>query len=228
MAENRKKRDHIVTPQGVAAYPYLTKGEPNTKFTPEYKVTLIIPKAEAAGLIAELQPVMDESKEEAKEKVNNRPKDVKALVAALPFTEQEDDNDQPTGNLLFTFKLKASITSKTTGKTWVFTPKVFDAKGLPVTEKVWGGSIIKVAFRPRPWFFAASKQYGVALDMDAVQVLELVTEGSGTAEAYGFDTDGEGFESSGVTAPSNQGAPARDESEPPPEDTEGDGDEYDF
>ena len=76
---------------------------------------------------------------------------------------------------------------------------LFDASGkpLPADVKVWGGSKVNLAFRPRFWYTAMAG-FGVSFDLQAVQVLELQNGGvSGVAaDAFGFTSE-EGYVANG-------------------------------
>jgi hypothetical protein len=76
---------------------------------------------------------------------------------------------------------------------------LYDSAGKPLPEdvQVWGGSKMNVAFRPNFWYSAALG-FGVSLDLEAVQVIELANGGVSNvaAEAFGF-TEEEGFVANG-------------------------------
>jgi hypothetical protein len=171
MAKNQK----FTTPAGIARYPWLNK--PDTKFQPEgeYKVGLVLKKAEAKPLIdacAKLQ------------------KEVAALnktkkLAKLPFANEEDSDGNETGNVIVSCKVKCR-------DGWDRKPKFFDAAGNRIDVKLGGGSKIKLNVELYGWH-AASLGAGVTLQPVAVQVLDLVEfESGGNAESYGFGKE-EGF-----------------------------------
>ena len=89
----------LTTPTGVAKYPWLLK--PDTKFNAdgEYKVTLVLDKEEAEPVIEKIESVLTEHLEElkmsGKKKVKQGP---------LPYSDEEDDEGNPTGNVEFKFK----------------------------------------------------------------------------------------------------------------------------
>jgi len=56
---------------------------------------------------------------------------------------------------------------------------------------VWGGTVGKVSYVIVPWY-VPSLGFGVRLQIEAVQVINLVTRGERSAEAYGFSAE-EGY-----------------------------------
>jgi hypothetical protein len=134
----------FVTPKGVAQYPWLTK--PDTKFSEEgvYKVSLAIPEADAKAFAKAAQDTFVNEYGQAK-----------LSKAHMPFKKDED------GNLVFSFKSKLK-------------PRLYDSAGKPITEDVavGGGSVLKVSGAFGPYNKGANM--GVALYLNAVQIIELV------------------------------------------------------
>lgn len=173
----------LKTPAGVAVYPHLTK--PDTRFVPEgqFQVKLRIPSEEAQDLIAELDKAFAAAQETAKEK--NPGKKIKE--ATKPYTIEEDDEGNETGNIVVSFKCKAQITDKQ-GNTRANSPKLFDSKNkeFPKDQDIWGGSTLRIAFNPVP-YYTAMVGAGVSLRLKAVQVINLVSGGGGgNGASYGF------------------------------------------
>ena len=196
--EKREKRTVHKSPKGVAIFPYLNK--PDTKWKPEgeFKTKQRIPTDEAGDLIELIEAAQEEAKAEAmvKAKAKNKTKMVKA--ADLPFTAELDESEEETGNTLFSFKSTASGVSKKTNKPWSRKLAVFDAKGKPFKKDIYGGSTLIIAFTAEPWV-NPKFEYGVKLQMEAVQVIDLVSTGGGavrSASAFGFGEE-EGYEDSG-------------------------------
>jgi hypothetical protein len=186
--DTKKKQSTFTTPVGVARWPKLH--EPGLNFNKdgnEYRVTLSLPAAEVADLVkrleAERQSVFVEAQKAAapadrrKVKLNDSP----------PWVEEVDTEGNPTGNILFKFKLRAETTRKSDGKTFTFKPALFDSAGKPCPDaKIGGGSKIRVNAEIRP-YDAKAGGVGVQLQLRAVQVLELVEYGDRDASAYGFE-----------------------------------------
>lgn len=148
----------FVSPKGTAQYPWLTK--PDTKFSEEgsYKVSLAIPEADAKALAKACQDAFIAAYGQSK-----------MSKAHMPFKKDEN------GNLVFNFKSKMK-------------PRLYDAAGKPIKEdvSVGGGSVIKVSGAFGPYNKGANT--GVALYLNAVQIIELVEFSSSPfgAEEGGF------------------------------------------
>ena len=162
----------FTTPQGVAQYPWLSK--PDTKFSEEgdYKVNLIIAKEEALPALKLVNQVYAENYEKEVKKA----KGAEIKKAPPPFSEELDDAGQPTGNIILKFKSKAA-----------YKPAIFDAKGIPMIDSnIWGGSELKVNGSVAAYYTPLIGA-GVALRLRAVQVIQYVEGGSGSADRFGFE-----------------------------------------
>jgi len=162
----------FTTPQGVAQYPWLSK--PDTKFSEEgdYKVNLIIAKEEALPALKLINQVYAENYEKEVKKA----KGAEIKKAPPPFSEELDDAGQPTGNIILKFKSKAA-----------YKPAIFDAKGIPMIDSnIWGGSELKVNGSVAAYYTPLIGA-GVALRLRAVQVIQYVEGGSGSADRFGFE-----------------------------------------
>lgn len=203
MANSKPKLFSTTTPRGVFRYPALTKPDFGTDEFPkpdgEYKVTLILSQEEAEPLIAQLQPLYDAAIEAGKEefkglKVEARKK-LKQITEQPFFSEEYDkETEEPTGNLLFNFKMKASGVRKDKTK-WSRKPAIFDAKGKPLLKvpDIWGGTEGKVSFEVSPYFIPGTALTGIKLQLNAVQVLELRSGSQRDASQYGFGAE-DGYE----------------------------------
>ncbi|CAM5317244.1 hypothetical protein ATER59S_00961 [Aquamicrobium terrae] len=105
--------------------------------------------------------------------------------------------EEPTGEVEFKFKMKASGELKEgpgAGQKWTRKPDLFDGKGRKIGKGVdiWGGSEGKVAFSVRDYFVAGTAAAGLILMLNGVQVIDLVSEDSRSADSYGFGEE-EGF-----------------------------------
>jgi hypothetical protein len=148
----------FVTPKGTAQYPWLTK--PDTKFSEEgvFKVSLAVPEGEAKAFAKAIQDAF--VAEYGQQKL---------AKAHMPF--KKDDS----GNIVFNFKSKLK-------------PRLYDSAGKPITGdvSVGGGSIVKVSGAFGPYNKGANT--GVALYLNAVQIINLVEFSSSPfgAEQGGF------------------------------------------
>ena len=191
-----------VTPAGEAVFPKIVV--PETKFDADgtYSLKLRLPDGpEADTLIAKIDEVRELAHQMA---VNNAPNAAaaKKIRMADPSYGRELDREtgEETGNWLFNFKMKASGVSKKTGKPWSRKPALFDAKGQPIigmtkNEEIWAGSVVKIAYELRP-FYSPSFGAGCSQNLQAVQVIELVSGEGRSAEDFGFgEEDGSFFAS---------------------------------
>jgi hypothetical protein len=212
MANNDRASLMIVLPRGVAVFPKLNK--PDTKFAPEgsYETKVeIAPTSDdavigkksvtQAQLIEALEEMRDAFLVEKKAELaaNKDPKQkakAKSITARSVGEPAYDDDGEENGNLVVKAKMKASGVSPKDGKPWTRKPNLFDAANKPMDidgPAIYGGSVIKVAAKAVPYYMAAENFVGIALYLEAVQVLELVTGGGRTASAYGFGTEEGGF-----------------------------------
>lgn len=95
----------------------------------------------------------------------------------VPIKRELDSADQPTGRFYVTFK---------TGDK--FQPGVFDRFGIAIPESILIGNESKVRVSYTPVAYEGFGG-GIALYLNAVQVLELVEYKSANAEAYGFEVE---------------------------------------
>lgn len=184
------------TPKGVFKYPKLVEPDYGTKDYPDpdgsYKVTLVLPKDQAQKLIDQLQPEFDKAVEAGREAFAKLPvanrKKLGDLKVADFYTEVYDkETEEPTGDIEFKFKTKASGTTKE-GKAWERKVPLFDAKGVPAKniKAIWGGTEGKVSFSATPYFVAGQGTAGLTLRLEAVQILKLSAGGARSASEFGF------------------------------------------
>lgn len=186
----------INTPKGEAHYPWLTAGSPDTKYNAAgvYKLGLLIDADDCKQLCEQLDALALEAYNDAVAAA--KPVDKKRLVLFSAYQPECDDEGEETGRILFNFKMNASFEDKAKGVIVPLAPKVFDAAGKPIPKEiqVYGGSIVRVNFSPVPFMMASTKQAGVSLRLNAVQVVKLVQSGGagGDGSAFGFEKE-EGY-----------------------------------
>ena len=199
----KEKLPSFVSPKGVFRYPALTSPDYGTKEFPkadgEYKVQLILTEAEAQPLIEKLQPLFDaaisEGHEKFKElKVEQRKKLGELKINEFYATEYDQQTEDPTGNLIFKFTMRASG-KNLKGETWTRKPALFDAKGTPLKDvkAIWGGTVGKVSFEASPYFISGSGTSGLKLRLTAAQIIDLVSGGGRDAGGFGFEKE-DGYE----------------------------------
>ena len=189
MALKARKKHEIIKVKGVAKYCHLN--EPNKKFDPEfgvYSCDLIINKEQADAIKQKLRPLYEEELREVQEQHPGK-----------GITQREFPIDEVDGGYLIKAKMKAGGRRKD-GEVYHLSIALYDSAGkhLDPEVKVYGGSEVNVAFRPRFWY-TASMGFGVTFDLQAVQVLKLGEGGvsSIAASAFGFTTEEEGFVNGG-------------------------------
>lgn len=189
MPIKRNKLPKIVTPAGTAVFPRVNV--PDTKFDKDgaYTMKLRLPEEQAMGLIATIKAFHTEAY--AVECADKKRKMLK--LAELPFgpskrKNEDGDVEEIPGFIDFSFKRKASGETKT-GQKWTATIGLFDAAGNPTKADVWGGSTVKANAVLVPWY-SDGLGFGVRLELQAVQVLKLVTKGGlRSFEDYGFSAE---------------------------------------
>lgn len=211
MAEARKKLPKFTTPKGKFLYPKLVEVDYGTdKFKKpegEYNVKLILQADDPATkeFLAKLQPTYQEALSEGKVHFDALPvakrKELKKLKEGALYQDVYDkETEEPTGEIIIGFKMKASGTyskGPKTGQKWHRKPVIFDAKGLRIEKPpaIWSGTIGRVSFSARPYWLPKDGQAGLTLYLEAVQIIDLVTSGGASASQHGFDEeDGYQFE----------------------------------
>lgn len=199
MSNERKKRIRLTSPKGIAKFPWLTT--PNTRFNPdgEYSVNLILdPNDEdVQNFLRRLDELADEAFEAAKDDLVSRKRaaQAKKVIRVEPYRMEVDQNDEETGMVEVKAKMKAKVETRD-GRVLEFSPRLFDAQGKPIDPKsvsIYGGSVIRVNVTANPYFVPATRMAGISLQLNAVQIIELVSGGSGDASSFGFDVVDGGF-----------------------------------
>ena len=189
MALKARTKHEIIKAKGVAKYCHLN--EPNKKFDPEfgmYSCDLIIDKEQADAIKQQLRPLYEQ--------------ELRVTQEANPgkgITQREFPIEEVDGGFLIKAKIKAGGRRKD-GEVYHMSIALYDSQGkhLDPEVKVWGGSEVNVAFRPK-FYYTAAVGFGVTFELQAVQVLKLGEGGvsSIAASAFGFTTEEEGFVNGG-------------------------------
>ena len=147
---------------GEANFPHLNK--PDTEFNSEgiYQVKLVMDKETAQDDIKIINNVIAEELKKQNQLHPN--KTDKFIRAPLPYKELED------GRIQFHFKTK-------------FKPKIVDHNLDDLDKNIWGGSIIRVNYKP-VGYYVSSTGLGCTLRLVAVQVKKLV---EGNTAIQGFE-----------------------------------------
>lgn len=187
MAQANKKT-YEFSPFGVAVHPWLNK--PDVKFNADgvYKTGLRLTGTDAIETRDRVKAASDAYFEETTAEMT--PAERKKWSVYYPYEEEEDDQGNPTGAIVFDFKQNAIIKLRS-GEVKDIQIALEDAKNNDMHSPIWGGSVIRTMFSMRGIKMTSGKQAGVRLDFAAVQVKEL-SKGSGGG-GRGFDVV-EGFE----------------------------------
>jgi hypothetical protein len=194
MAEaKRPVRERLITPKGVAVYPRLTT--PDTKFNPEgvYSIRLRMSEEDAAEMMADLDARAQAAFDKAV--ADNGGKTFKLVKGKKVELEKNDpyvrvldeDGENFTGEIEFSFSMKATFTDKDK-KVHKRKPGLADGKGkeLKKAPNIYGGSIVKVNYTPSA--YQINTAAGVKLYLNAVQILSLVSGGGGNM-GFGAEDD---------------------------------------
>ena len=189
MSIKARKKHAIMKAKGMTKYCHLN--EPNKKFDPEfgtYSCDVVIDKEQADQIKNVLRPLFEEELREVQE-----------ANAGKKITQREIPIDEVEGGYLIKVKLKAGGRRRD-GSEYHMSIALYDSAGkhLDPEVKVWGGSEVNVAFRPK-FYYTAAVGFGVTFELQAVQVLKLGEGGvsSIAASAFGFTTEEEGFVNGG-------------------------------
>lgn len=199
---SKSRLESFTSPAGEAVFPWLTKPDTVHDAAGVYHTDLSIPFDLAQDFIARLEgvrdsfiqtlPVNQQSSLKARDVYTmemTRPEYGSDLSPAEKAAVRGSHVGEETGNVLFRFKLKASVQPRD-GEAFTQAPIVVTADtGERVESPVYGGSIIRVRGQIVPYTNAAAGIVGITLRMKAVQVIELVTAGSGGGENAGYWTN---------------------------------------
>lgn len=176
---------------------------------PTFKVDLILDGQEAL----ELKEKVDAQSEAAFENFKQtdqfakmKPKDQRALTVYYPYEEEEDDDGNKTGRIIFHFRQNAKIKLKD-GTFKEIKIGIYDAKGKEMNKLVRSGSELRVKFAYRAIKAPTTPPgYGVRLDFMGVQVKKLATGNSsgGFGAVDGYEDDGSSGGFSDTSSPDNK------------------------
>jgi len=182
----QERLEQVVTPKGVAVFPHLNR--PDDKYAKDnqighYKVTLALDPGDDG--VPELLSQLDEMYELARE-VNTRGRK-KPKAADKPIKDELDDDNNPTGRVLLSFKVLAGGIDRN-GERWERRPMIVDRFGDRLEENIGAGSVIQVSSNVDT-FISDSIGAGITLRLVGVMVHELVSFGEKTAEGMGFEVE---------------------------------------
>ena len=197
------KMKTITTPKGTARYCYLTKpskGEYDGEYG-TYRTELLLSESDWTTLKNAIKPDYEEAYKA--ECVKQGKGELKQ--ANSPFGIDDE------GNHYVKTKLKGGGKRKD-GSEYFLSVGRFDAQGNPVKDEViiGGGSKIKLGLKVQFWFVAAHG-FGMRLEPQAVQILELAEVGtSEKASSFGFTAEESGYTHGGETFEQTLDQPTND------------------
>lgn len=221
MAEKRKANPKFTTEAGTFRYPKITEPDYGNEKYPkpdgEYSVQVIFREdsPEAQTLIAQLTPHYEEALAAAAQQFKDLPvakrkeyekQKIKGPVAnALYGVIYDKTSEEPTGEIFFKATMKASGVYKKgpkEGQTWKRAPVIFDASGNRMIRPpaIWGGTVGKVAVETSGYYISGTNAAGLKLNLVGVQVINLVSQGSASAESMGFSREDGGYQYEAPTA----------------------------
>ena len=186
------KKEHIVkkytTGKGILTG-FISLQTPSTTYDKKgtYQANILLSKEEGEKLAEEIKKVRTEQF-----KTFGKGTKVADITQCVPFTtaDEETGEETPDEEGRYIFKTKASAFIED-GEI-KFKPQLFDAKGKKINVgKVGEGTVAKLAVELSGYSVAGKT--GVSVKLKAVQIIDLVEFGGGSAESYGFGEE-EGFE----------------------------------
>jgi len=216
LAEKKKARPTLTSPKGTFKYPRLNEPDfGNDKYPKkdgEFSVSIVMPRADADAFIATKFKALEGKSladlhaeamaagkaEFAKFKKDRREKLKSVTENPIYAVEYNQETDEETGNVIFKFAMKYRTAvwknNKKTDQTRTNECVIFDSKGLRMKKapNIWGGTVGKVSFSPSAYFIEGTAAAGLKLNLNAVQVIELVSNGAKSADQYGFGEE-EGY-----------------------------------
>jgi hypothetical protein len=180
-------KKELIQLRGIASFPWLNT--PDTKFEPDgvFRTKVRMPVEAATPIIERLEEIVEATVAEEQQKKKGK----KVKRTDLPWQFLTDEDGEPTGDVEFSTKIKASGTRED-GTKWTRKLAVFDARAKPCDAKVGAGSELIVSVEPRG-FFVPALGAGVSLRLEGVQVLKLVEFGGKSADALGFTAHDDGY-----------------------------------
>jgi len=181
------KFEKTVTPKGEARFPKLNS--PNTHFKPEdpeYEVQLVLANDEVTdNYVNNLRQMGEQYLDELK---NKDKKKYGKYELALPIDDELDDEGNETGRTILKCRQKYYRKERNTGNVTTRKIALYDAKGRRVNVQIGFGSLLKVGGYIQVSEMPAQKKVFVSVKPQAVQILELVSPGTGFA--FGEDEEG--------------------------------------
>lgn len=195
------KRVVFISAKGKAApYCAIQKPDYGTDEFPqprgEYKVNLVVPKAEAQADIKRITKIYEDSYAAFLEEHEANPPKVAPGKRPVPVRQGElpffDDGN---GNVVFKMKGYASYKCQKTGDMKDINLGVADSKGkrMSVVPNISGGSTLKLRYSVFPYKWNTAVGASVKLQLEGVMLIDLVEFGAGGDDDWGDAVEEGGF-----------------------------------
>lgn len=192
------------TKRGEFLYPFLNVID-RKHSDGKYKVTLALDAESVAA--RELMELIDEAHGEHVEWCAKQVKKKKVPSSNLPYQAEVDDDDEPTGRILFKFWCHAVGRSEKSGMSWENKPGLYDSRNQPITGEAWSalsignGTIGRVGFQIHPYPMDPKKagipSQGAGVSLRLIKAKLLSVTPYVPASGFGDEDDldeGEGFD----------------------------------
>lgn len=192
----------IVTPKGRFKFPKLNEPD-NYKNELRFASGLIVAPDDPGvpEFIEKLEGIRDAEIEKIKKELTEAGKSglAKKVKPREVYHLDTDKEGNETGDLLFKVKMRHEVKSKKTGKIIKLRPLFFDARGNQMSKvpPIWGGTVGRFGVLPLPYQHPSDGTVGVALRLDAVFIIDLMTRGQRDASYYGFTPEEGGYQYDG-------------------------------
>jgi hypothetical protein len=220
MLRNRKDYPTFITPKAKVIWGAIDEPDYDYKDGGEFHIKVRFDPDDAAwaDIMAQAAALLDEAYDAkvAELKAEKKGALLKKLHKRDPIFTMETDREtgDETGMAVLRAGMKFRVEVKNgpnAGKTYEFTPDVFDARGkqLKKRPRIGGGSTVRISAKMMEYFIAKDGEMGISFSLEAVQIIDLVQGGKRDAESYGFgaedgytaaddsggfDDEGEGYE----------------------------------
>ena len=212
MLRNRKDYPTLITPKAKVIWGSIDEPDYDYKEGGEFhiKVRFDPDDPEWSDVVSTAESLLDEAFEAKTAELKKEKKGalLKKLHKREPLFTMEEDREtgEETGMAVLRAGMKFCVEVKNgpnAGKTYEFTPDVFDARGkqLKKRPRVGGGSTVRLSIRIMEYFIAKDGEMGISFGLEAVQIIDLVQSGKRDAESYGFGAE------DGYTASEDDDAP---------------------
>lgn len=207
MAAKKNTKPTVQSPKGSFKWVHLNKPDYGTEAHPkaegEYSVTIALDKDDKStkAFVAKLDEMAGAFEDQLQEEFDGQSPKVKASWKQRKITEptfmpyysdELEDNGDPTGRLLFRFKTKAQFKDKEGSVVKKVVPLI-DGMGEMIPAKkrplVYAGTVGRVAFTAGLAFIPKDAQGYMSFYLSQVQISKLATGGDAGRSLFGADED---------------------------------------